>query len=211
MGYEKLLEKAEEFKPQRIGIREDLGIKENDFVILYVGRLSTEKAPLICLDAYRRLDNKNKKLFVVGDGPMRKEFEEYIRNFNIKNVKLTGFQSRKNLPDFYTVADVLVLPSFRETWGIVINEAMCFGLPIITSDKIGAAVDLVREDYNGFIFPSGDAEKLSICIEKLINLTSTEREVFGRRSFEIVNQWVKSIDPIKQIIKALELAKNKSI
>ncbi|MGA2418425.1 MAG: glycosyltransferase [Candidatus Staskawiczbacteria bacterium] len=92
---------------------------------------------------------------------------------------------------------------------MVINEAMCFGLPIIASDKVGAAVDLVQDGYNGFIFPSENIEKLADCIEKLINLTANQRQIFGGRSFEIINKWVSSVDPEQQMIKTLELLKNK--
>lgn len=209
-GYDKLLNKAEQLKIRRQEIRSSFGIEKNDFVILYVGRLSKEKMPLIILDAYKNINNKNKKLFIVGDGPLHQQFEERIKELDIKRVYLFGFQPHEKIPDFYVASDVLVLPSMHETWGIVVNEAMCFGLPVIVSDKVGAAVDLVRDGYNGFIFPAKDAEKLYACIEKLINLTSAEREVFGRRSFEIIHRWVKNIDPAEQIMKALEITKKQS-
>lgn len=209
-GYEKFLEKSRQISGERNRIRKSLGLSEEDFMILYVGRLAQEKAPLLILDAYRMVENKNKKLFIVGDGPIKSEFGKYIRDFNIEGVKMVGFQSQEKISPFYVAADVLVLPSFRETWGIVVSEAMCFGLPIIVSDSVGAAVDLVRHGYNGFIFPSGNAKKFYFCIKKLINMSSEERIIFGQRSSRAVEEWINAIDPVGQIIKMLAKIKNKS-
>lgn len=209
-GYDKFLEKSRKISEERKKYRELLGLKDDDFMILYVGRLAPEKAPLLILDAYRQVKNINKKLFIVGDGPFRGEFENHIKKFNIENVKIIGFQPQEKTPIFYAAADVLVLPSLRETWGIVVNEAMCFGLPVITSDRVGAAVDLVRHGYNGFMFPSGDAEKFSICLESLINMPLDERKIFGQRSSKIIEEWIGAIDPCKQILKIMETVKGKN-
>ena len=70
---------------------------------------------------------------------------------------------------------------------------------------VGAALDLIKDGYNGFIFPAGDSKKLASCIEKLINLPENERLIFGQRSFEMINEWVKKYDPVRQILKALKL------
>jgi glycosyltransferase involved in cell wall biosynthesis len=106
------------------------------------------------------------------------------------------------------MADVFVLPSKEEPWGMVVAEAMCFGLPVITSDRVGAAMDLVKDGYNGFIFPAGNSKELANCIEKLINLSSEERLLFGKRSKEIITQWINSVDPVQQILKMLKIIKN---
>jgi glycosyltransferase involved in cell wall biosynthesis len=207
-GYEDFLTAAKELKLQRQNIRKYSGIKDNDFVLLFVGRLDEVKNIFTLLKAYKGINYKNKKLFIVGDGPLRPQIEKYIKDLKIQGVNLKGFQQREYLINFYIVSDALVLPSTDEPWGMVINEAMCFGLPIIASDKVGAAVDLVQDGYNGFIFPSENIEKLADCIEKLINLTANQRQIFGGRSFEIINKWVSSVDPEQQMIKTLELLKN---
>ena len=87
---------------------------------------------------------------------------------------------------------------------MVVNEAMCFSLPVIASNKVGAAVDLIQDGYNGFIFPSDNIEKLSDCIKKLISLTSDQRQAFSEKSFKIINKWVNSIDPEQQMLKILD-------
>ena len=204
-GYGEILAKAEELKPERENLRASFGAKEKDFVLLYIGRLSKEKSLFTLLDAYSKVNYKNKKLFLVGDGPLRSRLERYARNLKLKDVYFTGFQSRENISNFYTISDAFVLPSSDETWGIVVNEAMCFSLPVITSSMVGAALDSVKDGYNGFIFPAGDSKKLASCIERLINLPENERLIFGQRSFEMINEWVKKYDPVRQILKALKL------
>jgi len=204
-GYEELLIKAQELKPKREHLRKSLGIKKEDFVLLYVGRFAKEKRCSLLLNAYKRVSFKNKKLFFVGDGPLRVQIEKEIKEKGIKEVYLVGFQPRNEVFQFYTIADTLCLPSDDETWGIVVNEAMCFSLPIIASNRVGSAVDLVKNGYNGFIFPTGDCGKLSECINKLIRLPMKERLLFGRRSKKIITQWIKDYDPAKQILQAFHI------
>src|SRR4030095_2671554 len=77
-------------------------------------------------------------------------------------VTIAGFVNQRALPDWYASADTLVLPSdSRETWGLVVNEAMAAGLPVIVSNAAGCSVDLVRERDNGFTYPCGDVDTLA--------------------------------------------------
>jgi len=203
-GYEWFIKKAEQLKSKREEIREHFGVGENDFVILFVGRLSREKLLRVLLDAYNQTNLKNKRLFIVGDGPLRQQLEGYVKKTKIEKVHFAGFQPRENLSDFYTMVDVLVLPSENETWGIVVNEAMCFSLPVIVSDRVGSGPDLVKNNYNGFIYPCGDINGLAESIEKLMSMSYQERSLFGKRSLEIITQWIKAIDPVQQILKILK-------
>ncbi|MGA2418427.1 MAG: glycosyltransferase [Candidatus Staskawiczbacteria bacterium] len=207
-GYEKFFAAAQQTRSMRGSIRNSLGIKKDDFVVIYVGRLAQEKNPEIILDAFNAISIKNKKLFFVGDGPLRSKIEQQIKKQKIDGVLITGFQNREKIVDFYAVADVLVLPSSSETWGIVVNEAMCFGLPIIASDQVGAAPDLVKNGYNGFIFPVGDVEGIIGAINNLINLPFSERLSFGRRSSDIIKEWIDKINPIQQIVGLLKNIRN---
>ncbi len=202
-GYESFITKSQEIKSRRGDIRKSFGVKEDDFLILYVGRLSQEKNPGIILDAFNSLATKNKKLFFVGDGPLRDNLEQKIKETNTKGVLFAGFQNHNKIGEFYAIADVLVLPSSSETWGIVVNEAMCFGLPIITSDQVGAAVDLVKNGQNGFVFPVGDTKKLITALNSLINMSPNERLSFRQKSSEIIKEWIDKVDPVKQLIRLL--------
>ena len=100
--------------------------------------MSSEKNPMLLLQAYERLKQPNKALAIVGNGLLRRDLEEYVIDHKLKSVYFFGFKNRYEVPDYYAIADVLILPSDQETWGIVVNEALCFGLPVIVSDQVGA-------------------------------------------------------------------------
>lgn len=188
-GYQSLLQDAGTLKAQRNQFRAELGIPENSRVILYCGRLSLEKNPSDLLDAYRRISLPDTSLIFVGDGKLKQSLEQQAARHNLDSVYFFGFKDRKELPKYYAISDVLVLPSHRETWGMVVNEAMCFGLPVIVSDQVGAGVDLVRYGYNGFSFPGGDTDALGSRLQQFIELPETEKELFGIRSEQLVREW----------------------
>jgi|GEM_PF-163373 FkbM family methyltransferase len=202
-GYEELLQKAKTLKASRDQLRSSFGIKNNEVVMLYVGRLSKEKSPITMLEAYEKLHRSNMHLFLVGDGPMRKKVEEKINSLKLTNVHLVGFKPREVLLSFYAIADIFIMPSKKDALPLAINEAMCFGLPVIVSDKVGTTVDLIRDGYNGYIFPAGDAALLTQCIKQMVNLPPHARQEFGARSQKIFSHWITSVDPASQIISLL--------
>ena len=189
-GYDELLLIADEIKSSKKQLRSQLGISEHSYVVLYCGRLSLEKNPMCLLQAFESLDRSNKELIIVGDGQLRPAMQDYAVDHNLDNVHFFGFRNRKEIPLFYSIADTLVLPSDQETWGIVVNEAMCFGLPVIVSDSVGAVPDLVRHGYNGFIFPRGDVEALAASINRSMHLPTEERSIMGKRSRETIEDWL---------------------
>ncbi|MEM2175408.1 MAG: GxxExxY protein, partial [Candidatus Micrarchaeia archaeon] len=124
-------------------------------------------------------------LIFVGDGPLRQELEDHTKKLTNNSdtfvnsdkfvhsdygIHFVGFQSQKDLPKYYTIADIFVLPSdIGETWGLVVNEAMNFGLPVIVSDMVGCGPDLVKSEENGFIFKTGDIEELKNYLLAILN------------------------------------------
>jgi glycosyltransferase involved in cell wall biosynthesis len=151
---------AEEFgakvTPRRIG---------TGFALLFVGRLEREKGTRVLLEAWRLADlGSDATLAFAGSGPIRPEG---------KSILTLGPVPREELPALYAGADALVLPSIRtatflEPWGLVVNEAMHQGTPVIASDAVGAvAGGLVREGRNGLVAPAGDARALATRIEAL--------------------------------------------
>jgi glycosyltransferase involved in cell wall biosynthesis len=95
--------------------------------------------------------------------------------------------NQRELPDWYAAADALVLPSdSRETWGLVVNEAMAAGLPVVVSDAAGCSVDLVRHGANGFTYPCGDVDALADRLQRIASLDDEQRRALGDRSREIV-------------------------
>ncbi|MCH9014179.1 MAG: glycosyltransferase family 4 protein [Gemmatimonadetes bacterium] len=115
--------------------------------------------------------------------------ERYVGEHNLDTVYFFGFRNRLELPKFYAASDIFVLPSLRETWGMVVNEALCFGLPVIVSDQVGSAEDLVRHGYNGLIFPNGNVEALASSIKSLMELSEEDKILMGRRSKELIKGW----------------------
>ena len=187
--------------------RKELGINEEAIVILFMGKLIEKKRPLDLLKAYEFLNSKfhilNSSLLFVGDGVLRLELEKYVKDNNLKNVYFAGFKNQTELPKYYTLADILVLPSGAgETWGLAVNEAMCFSLPIIVSDVVGCGPDLVKNNDNGFIFPVGDVGSLASCLKDLID-DSAKRKSFGEKSLGIIKQYTFEKD-IEGILTALK-------
>jgi glycosyltransferase involved in cell wall biosynthesis len=136
---------------------------DSGFLALFVGRLEKEKGVHVLLDAWRRAElGAGAVLALAGDGPLHAELARQP-----DDVQALGFVPRDHLPALYAAADVLVLPSIRtetflEPWGLVVNEAMHQGTPVITSDAVGAARGgLVRDGRNGLVAPQGDAHALA--------------------------------------------------
>jgi glycosyltransferase involved in cell wall biosynthesis len=141
--------------------RFDLGLPSRFF--LFAGRLVQEKGIFDLLDAYRLLPLDLKRavgLVYVGDGPARAKLE--LKSKDVGGaVVLAGFAQRDRLAQFYALADALIFPTHADAWGLVVNEAMACGLPVICSDAAGCADDLIAGRGNGQIVPAHDPACLS--------------------------------------------------
>ena len=93
------------------------------------------------------------------------------------------------MPNVFAEASVFVLPSRKEPWGVVVHEAATTGLPIICSDACGAAVHLIHDGYNGFVFESGNVSDLARCLLTISQLDEHKRKVMSRRSWELSKQY----------------------
>ncbi len=162
-----------------------LGIEKDDFVILFTGKFIPVKRPLDLVKAFQCLETTKKRLVLVGDGLLKDEMLLYISKWKIEHVHFTGFINQKELPRYYALADVLVLCSESETWGLSVNEAMACGLPVIVSDGVGCADDLVINGRNGYVFPKGDVDALSRAL-KNISDQKDERNIMGHESEAII-------------------------
>lgn len=184
-------------------LKESLGIKKDSLAILFSGKLIDKKRPMDLLRAYEILNFYNAVLLYVGDGILRAELEKYVSDNNLSGVYFFGFQNQKEISKFYAIADIFVLPStIGEKWGLVVNEAMCFGLPIIVSDLVGSAADLVKPGQNGFVFKTGDIDAIANHLRILLS-DSKLREKMGKASSDIISRWSYKEDAI-ELIKALD-------
>jgi glycosyltransferase involved in cell wall biosynthesis len=203
---ERFMTEAEKLKPHKNNFKKELGFKNEEFVILFMGKLIEKKRPLDLLKAYEILaaNKPNSALIFVGDGVLKPNLEKYTADHKLSKVIFVGFKNQTELPKYYTLADTLVLPSGAgETWGLAVNEAMCFGLPVIVSDVVGCGPDLVKTNKNGFIFPLGNISQLAQGLAVLAD-NPQKRNDFGKESLKIVKNYNYEKD-IAGILSALKL------
>lgn len=169
------------------GLRAQLTLEQGRPVILYASKFMARKFPDQLLEAYRQLPEPRPYLVYVGDGEMRASMEDTVHKYQLKDVRFAGFRNQGELPEFYALADIFVLPSINETWGLVVNEAMNAGCAIITTDQVGSAADLVRSGENGFVIKACDVPALT---NALASCLAQERfRDMGERSLEIIQGW----------------------
>lgn len=175
--------------PEKQGIRQKENLSIDKPIVTFVGKLIEKKNPELLLRAFIDATEPGEALLqYVGDGALRGRLEKKAKKSGrFDDVDFTGFVNQTEIPKFYKLSDVLVLPSKKENWGLVVNEAMNFSLPIIASDAVGSTDDLVDEE-NGRVFPSGD--KISLCthLEEIIS-DNTLREKLGAKSRERIEEW----------------------
>ena len=117
--------------------------------------------------AYRAATPHPWRLVLAGDGPTRPALEALIERERIEGVTLTGFMQMDSLPAYYALAAALVHPAHKDTWGLVVNEAMAAGLPVAVSRETGCVADLVEEGRNGYLFASTDESALAAVLARL--------------------------------------------
>lgn len=144
------------------------------------------------LDAYARYRDGTAqpwRLLLLGDGAERSRLEAIVEERSIGGVTFCGFRQIEELPAYYGLASAFVHPTWLDQWGLVINEAMATGLPVVVSDRSGCAPDLVHEGRNGFAFDPADPEALPRLLARLAATPASERHLMGKRSQEIVARW----------------------
>lgn len=182
-------------------LRTSMGIHSDAFVILYAGKFIQKKNPSFILQLSKLLPNENVVFIMVGDGILAEELKQQAQKD--KRIHFAGFQNQTKMPLYYALSDVFVLPSRgpNETWGLAINEAMAANNFIITTNKVGCAIDLVSND-NGIIINSDDVNTASEYIQKIISnksaelaMQDTNKKILSNYSYESV------VNNIEQLLK----------
>jgi glycosyltransferase involved in cell wall biosynthesis len=158
---------------------------------LFVGRLVPEKGVFDLLDAYGKLNTGVRAevgLVFVGEGPAGVELGRRARHLATGCVRYAGFAQREQLAGYYAMADTFVFPSHSDPWGLVVNEAMACGLPVISSAAAGCTADLVEDNWNGRVVRAGDIDQLTSAMESLAT-DSVLRCQMGSRSRERILQY----------------------
>ena len=179
-------------RPHREGLRASLGLAPGRPTVLFAGKLTGVKAPDELLAAFAALhqrlrDSTPPYLLFAGAGPLRGSLEAAARPLG-DSVRFLGFRNQSELPALYDLGDLFVLPSRFEPWGLVVNEAMNAARPIIVSDRVGAAADLVEHGKNGFIYPSGNVAELAAAMTRALE-SANLRDQMGRASQKRISAW----------------------
>ena len=161
------------------------GIKE-DKVIIGVGQFIPRKGFDVLLNSLALLNNPNVGCYIIGGTPTE-NYLNIIKNNNLQNIHFLPFLDRKTLAEYYRLSDVFVLPTREDIWGLVINEAMANGLPVITTDKCNAGLAMVT-NKNGAIIPVDSIEKLAASLNLILS-DDTLRQSMGEKSLETIQNF----------------------
>ncbi len=178
--------------PGRRNEQERLGLRPNNFI--FVGRLAeTKNLPLLltCFAEARKQAVKEQEwgLILLGDGMERERLEQVINTLNLADqVRLLPGRPWYRIPDILALSNVLVLPSRSEPWGLVVNEAMACGLPVIVSDRCGCAADLVQDDRNGFVFDPDLPDQLTIHLTQFMDGLAPAKQM-GEAAQQFITQY----------------------
>jgi len=185
---ERFLSLLDAARPHRRELQCKLGLQDKR-VILFVGRLVERKGVADLLSAFLRLSRTMPEvaLLLIGDGPARGWLEALARTQAGGKVIFTGSIQQDDLPAYYQLADLFVLPSREEVWGMVVNEAALAGLPLVVTNCCGAAEDLVREGTNGYLVPPSNVGALQQAMTRVLH-DQWEARRMGKASRQLVDK-----------------------
>jgi glycosyltransferase involved in cell wall biosynthesis len=169
---------AARLRPLRGALRQTFGVPEGAFCVDFVGLLSSTKNVAELIRAVSAAPGQF--LLNVGSGPERAALEQLAADLLPGRHRFAGFLNYDRVSEGYAAADALALTSLSEKWGLVCNEAMNFGLPVVVSDRVGAAPDLVVAGETGFVYPSGHGAALSRALMEAEELIRRDRAEVAR-------------------------------
>ena len=174
-----VVEKAKQWK-------ENITQSKDAIVFLFAGKFEKIKNLSLLIKSFKALKKEDVHLIIAGSGLLEKELMVMAEDNNY--IHFLPFQNQSEMPALYHVADIFVLPSLSETWGLSVNEAMACGKAILISDKCGCAVDLVKENINGFIFKNNNEHDLLNRMNKII-INKEKLALRGKQSSNIIKQY----------------------
>jgi glycosyltransferase involved in cell wall biosynthesis len=180
-------ERADRLSARRPELRLGLGAGLDDVVVLSVARLATEKGLDALVHAVAAAADPRVLLVLAGGGPERNRLEQLAAALDVR-VVFTGDTEWEQIVELYVAADVFALLSEREPWAVVVNEAAACGLPLVLSERVGAAHDLLRDGENGTLVAAGDIESAAVALRSLA-ADPALRHAQGARSRELARDW----------------------
>ncbi|HUZ95548.1 MAG TPA: glycosyltransferase family 4 protein, partial [Edaphobacter sp.] len=162
-------------------------------VILFASKLQKRKRCEDLLEAYKKLSpapgiEPHPYLIIVGDGEERAALEKQAAETGFSGIRFCGFRNQSELPRFFDIATVFVLPSRHEPWGLIVNEVMNAGRAVILSDDCGCQPDLITDGVQGCVFPAGDVDALASALHKVLATPETAAQM-GQRGLERIQKW----------------------
>ena len=181
--YEKDILKAVLTSEEKEAFRLVLDIPEKH-MILAIGQFIHRKGFDVLMHAAKELD-PDVGIYIVG-GEATDEYRKLREELGLPNVHFLSFQKKERLALLYKAADLFVLPTREDIWGLVINEALAYGLPTITTDRCVAGLELIENGVNGYVVPVGDAAALA---EKIKAVMASDREAMGKAALEKIRPY----------------------
>jgi glycosyltransferase involved in cell wall biosynthesis len=167
-----------------------LGLASKNFI--FVGRLIDFKNLFHFLDAFgiaQKSSNQDWGVIILGDGELKNDLQSFVLEKKIQKFSFQQGVSWQQVPEYLALSDVLALPSYSEPWGLVVNEAMACGLPVLVSNKCGCAIDLVKNTENGFTFSPENLEELTNLLIKFMNMRDEDLSKMGNISEKIIKDY----------------------
>ena len=168
---------------EKTELRRELEIPEKH-MILAIGQMIHRKGFDVLLKAAGKLDPEIGIYFVGGEA--KEEYRKLREELGPEHVHFLGFQKKDRLAKFYKASDLFVLPTREDIWGLVINEALAYGLPTITTDRCVAGLELIEDGINGYVVPVEDVEALA---EKIQAVLESDMEAMGKAALEKVRPY----------------------
>jgi glycosyltransferase involved in cell wall biosynthesis len=178
---------------KRDDLLRELDIEAARPVILFASKLQRRKHCSDLLDAYRiliggKMSGPLPYLVIVGDGEERTALEEQARINGLADIRFCGFRNQSELPRFFDIASVFVLPARHEPWGLVVNEAMNAARAVVVSDDVGCHPDLITDGVEGFVFPVGDVDALAGALLSILATPETATRM-GQNALRRITTW----------------------
>jgi glycosyltransferase involved in cell wall biosynthesis len=184
--------RARAAEPARGELQAELKLDSGRPVILFASKLQERKNCAHVVEAYSRLATAGPDalpyLVIVGDGEERAALERQAAATGLGTIRFAGFRNQSEMPRFFDLASVFVLPSRHEPWGLIVNEAMNAACPVIVSDDVGCAPDLVEDGVNGCIYPTGNIDALAHALHRVLASPETAASM-GAKAYQRIQQW----------------------
>jgi glycosyltransferase involved in cell wall biosynthesis len=176
---------------EKIAARQKFGLPPDRPVVLFASKLIARKHPDDVVRAVARLRDEGvtASLLFVGSGEMEPALRSIVVEYNLSGlVSFGGFVNQAESPRVYALSDVFVLPAEDEPWGLIVNEVMCAGVPVIVAADVGCVPDLVQDGRNGLLVRAGDVTALAAALRRLLT-DDRQRMAMGQKGLEMIRDW----------------------